>query len=293
MNWNIFGNKNKFEQVKKQLKKLNWEVDFNTVLELLKPSISIKAKLAKEKIKIGKSKFGGLPDLPNGIEWPSLNGLPFAFIGQINLEELQFDSENKLPKKGILYFFFSINDSDYQLEPANKIHKVLYINENLNDLKAQDYPTKYEEFAKFKECDIEFGEHYTLPSYQNYQITENSFSDEDENLLFEAKDLICKITQANNDVGHQILGNANAVQGDVSYWWANQNYTITNEVSAEPEIEIQKNEREIILLLQIDMLDEIPEFHKFGASGGLYFGIKKQDLENRNFENTKFVLQNS
>ena len=41
------------------------------------------------------------------------------------------------------------------------------------------------------------------------------------------------------------------------------------------------------------MLDENTEFNKFGASGGMYFGIKKQDLENENFENTKFVLQNS
>ena len=293
MNWNIFGDKNLNEKVKKQLKKLNWEVDFNIVLRLLKPTISIKTEVAKEKIKIGKSKFGGLPDLPKETEWPNLNGFPFAFIGQINLEKIQFDIENKLPKKGILYFFFSTNQTDYQFDSLNKIHKVLFFNENFNDLKTQDYPINYNELAKFKECKIEFSEHYSLPSYQNYQIIENGFSDEDENLLFEANELICEITGANQDVGHQVLGNANAVQGDVSYWWANQNYNVQNEVSEENKTEIQKNEKEIILLLQIDMLDENPEFHKYGASGGIYFGIKKQDLENGNFENTKFVIQNS
>ena len=293
MNWNIFGDKNLNEKVKKQLKKLNWEVDFNIVLGLLKPTISVKTKVAKEKIKIGKSKFGGLPDLPKETEWPSLNGFPFAFIGQINLEEIKFDIENKLPEKGILYFFFSTNQTDYQFEPFNKIHKVLYFNENFDDLKTQDYPINYNDLAKFKECIIEFNEHYSLPSYQNYQIVENGFSDEDENLLFEANELICEITGANQDVGHQILGNANAVQGDVSYWWANQNYNLENEINEKKKTEIQKNEKEIILLLQIDMLDENTEFNKFGASGGMYFGIKKQDLENENFENTKFVLQNS
>src|SRR5574343_1561123 len=95
MNWNIFGDKNLNEKVKKQLKKLNWEVDFNIVLGLLKPTISIKTKVAKEKIKIVKSKFGGLPDLPKETEWPNLNGFPFAFIGQINLEEIQFRSEER------------------------------------------------------------------------------------------------------------------------------------------------------------------------------------------------------
>ncbi len=293
MNWNIFGDKNLNEKVKKQLKKLNWEVDFNIVLGLLKPTISIKTKIANEKIKIGKSKFGGLPDLPKKTEWPSLNGFPFAFISQINLDEIKFDIENKLPKKGILYFFFSTNQTDYQFESSNKIHKVLYFNKNFDDLKTQDYPINYDELAKFKECKIEFSEHYSLPSYQNYQIIENGFSDEDENLLFEANELICEITGANQDVGHQVLGNANAVQGDVSYWWANQNYNVQNEVSEENKTENSKKEKEIILLLQIDMLDENPEFHKYGASGGIYFGIKKQDLENGNFENTKFVIQNS
>ena len=293
MNWKIFGDKNLNDKVKKQLKKLDWEIDFNIVLGLLKPTISINTKIAKEKIKIGKSKLGGLPDLPIETDWPSLNGFPFAFVGQINLEEVKFDIENKLPKKGILYFFFSTNETDYQFEPFDKIHKVLYFNENLDNLKTQDYPISYNELAKFKECKIEFNEHYSLPSYQNYQIIENGFSDEDENLLFEANEIICEITGANQDVGHQILGNANAVQGDVSYWWANQNYNIENQVSEEKKTEIQKNEKEIILLLQIDMLDENPEFHKFGASGGVYFGIKKQDLEKGNFENTKFVIQNS
>lgn len=265
-------------KVKKHLKKLNWEVDFNIVLGLLKPTISIKTKVAKEKINIGKSKFSGLPDLPKGAEWPSLNGFPFAFIGQINLEEIKFDIENKLPKTGILYFFFSTNQTDYQFEPSTKIHRVLYFNENFNDLKTQDYPINYNPLAKFKECEVEFSEHYSLPSYQNYQIIENGFSDDDVNLLFDAKELICEITGANQDVGHQVLGNANAVQGDVSYWWANQSNNL---------------EKDIILLLQIDMLDETPEFNKFGASGGIYFGIKEQDLESKNFENTTFVLQNS
>jgi len=293
MNWNIFGDKKLNEKVKKQLKKLHWEVDFTIVLGLLTPTISIKTKISNEKIKIGKSKFGGLPDLPKETEWPSINGFPFAFIGQINLEEIKFDVENKLPKKGILYFFFSTNQTDYQFEPFDKIHKVLYFDENFMDLKTQYYPINYNELAKFKECGIEFSEHYSLPSYQNYQIIENSFSNEDENLLFEANELICEITGANQDVGHQILGNANAVQGDVSYWWANQNYNIENQVSEDKKAEIQKNEKEIILLLQIDMLDKNPEFHKFGASGGIYFGIKKQDLKNENFKNTKFAIQNS
>ncbi|MCX2573517.1 YwqG family protein [Pedobacter sandarakinus] len=278
MKLNIFGGKTLKDKVRAQLKKLNWEVDFNIVLGLLKPTISIKTKKATEKIKIGASKFGGLPDLPKKTQWPRLNGAPFAFIGQINLEEIRFDIENKLPKRGILYFFLSTNQFDYQMEPFDKIHKVLFFNEKLENLKTQDYPENFNDLAKFKECIIEYTEHYSLPSYQNYQIAESGFGDEDENLLFEANELICEITGANQDVGHQILGNANAVQGDVSRSWVNQSHL---------------NKKEIVLLLQVDMLDENPEFNRFGATGGIYFGITMQDLENGNFENTKFEIQNS
>lgn len=293
MDWNIGENSNVAKKVEKQLKNLPWKTDFNIVLKLLKPTISVKTKVVNEKVKIGKSKFGGLPHLPTGTIWPNLNGFPFAFIGQINLEEIKFDFENKLPPKGILYFFFSTTQTDYQFESLDKIHKVLYFNENLNDLKTQDYPINYNELAKFKECAIEFGEHYTLPSYQNYLIVENALSDDDEDLLFEANELICEITGADQGIAHQILGNADAVQSDVSYPWANQSYNIDKEISEKKKTEIEKNEKEIILLLQVNMLDENPEFHKFGATGGIYFGIKKQDLKNKNFENTKFELQNT
>ncbi|MEC4005251.1 YwqG family protein [Flavobacterium sp. SUN052] len=293
MNWNIFKDENKLEKIKKRLKKLPWNVDVNIVIELLKPCISIKTKIPFEKISIGKSKFGGLPDLPTETIWPNLNGFPFAFIAQINLEEIKFDTENKLPKKGILYFFFSTNQTDYQYESFEKIHKVLYFDNKTNNLKTSEYPKKYNELAKFKECSVEFYEHYSLPSYQNYQIIENGFTDEDENLLFEANEIICEITTANQDIGHQSLGSANAVQGDVSCYWANQESSIQNEKIENKKLEFQKNEKDIILLLQIDMLDENPEFNKFGASGGIYFGIRKQDLENQNFEKTKFTIQNS
>lgn len=293
MDWNKLGNTNLNEEVIKQLEKLPWKIDFDKVLELLKPTISIKTKIANKKVEIGKSKFGGLPDLPNGTLWPSLNGHSFAFICQINLAEIKFDIENKLPKEGMLFFFFSTNQTDYKFEPFNKIHKVIYSNYNFNDLKSQNYPIVYNELAKFKECKVEFFEHYSLPSYENYQIIEKGFSDVDEDLLFEANELICAITGANPDIGHQMLGNANAIQGDVGYYWAFQTFNIETEINQKQKIQIEKEQKDIILLLQVDMLDEFPELSKFGTYGGLYFGITKEDLKKQNFENTKFVLQNS
>ncbi len=293
MAWNIFKNRNLKREVEKKLSKIPWEIESDKIISLLKPTIGIET-ITFENIKVGSSKFGGLPDLPNNMEWPSLNGFPFGFIAQINLSELKFDIDDLLPKKGVLYFFFSLNNSDYSKEPYDKIHKVIYYDENFEDLSPRTYPKKYDDLAKFKGSSLAFFEHYTLPSYQNYQITELGLSDFDEELYFDCNDLICQITGANSDVGNQLLGNANAVQGDVSFWWINQDYNqISDEMALYRKNNINYEEREIILLLQVDMLDRAAGFAQFGASGGLYFGIHKADLKNHNFQKTKFVLQNS
>ena len=37
---------------------------------------------------VGKSKFGGYPDLPDGFQWPLFEDEPLAYIGQLNLENI-------------------------------------------------------------------------------------------------------------------------------------------------------------------------------------------------------------
>lgn len=83
------------EQVRQQL------------IATLRPAAAIQTeRVADEEIPIGRSKFGGAPDLPPEVEWPSWLGRPFGFFGQLNLAEVApFDIENELPAEGILSFF--------------------------------------------------------------------------------------------------------------------------------------------------------------------------------------------
>ena len=58
-------------------------------------------------IKIGASKLGGLPDLPDASEWPCRDGAPLSFIAQINVTALpKFDDLKKLPPNTLLSFFY-------------------------------------------------------------------------------------------------------------------------------------------------------------------------------------------
>ena len=68
-----------------------------------------------DRVEICGSRFWGNPDLPKGYGYPvfeDMDGNPFEyqFICQINLSEIApFDTENRLPHKGLLSFFAKID----------------------------------------------------------------------------------------------------------------------------------------------------------------------------------------
>jgi hypothetical protein len=106
------------------------DVVVEAVLGSLLPSIRLVAQQPKtgEEERVGGCRIGGLPDLPQGVEWPRLStyaqtdappvalpGTPLSFLLQVNLTEIAFaDQEQLLPKSGMLYFFFDggIGDDD-------------------------------------------------------------------------------------------------------------------------------------------------------------------------------------
>jgi uncharacterized protein YwqG len=101
----IFPFKKKLKsKIESELRKLPWDVNSEKIIELLKPTIGIKTKKVNSKIGIGKSKFGGLPDLLKEMEWPNLNGFPFAFLGQI-YQKLSSTSSIRYQK--MVYYYFS------------------------------------------------------------------------------------------------------------------------------------------------------------------------------------------
>ncbi len=68
-------------------------------------AIRSRSALAADK-KPGASRLGGLPDLPEGIEWPIREGYRFDFVAQLRLEDLgALDIHELLPRAGVLSFF--------------------------------------------------------------------------------------------------------------------------------------------------------------------------------------------
>ena len=96
----------------------------------------------------GKSHWWGFPDLPEACEWPcNEDGDLLTFICQISLEDIsEFDTDNRLPHKGIIWFFadldYFLGDLDApcggtgEWEPGT--FKVLY-SEDSSDLLTHKY----------------------------------------------------------------------------------------------------------------------------------------------------------
>ena len=80
-------------------------------------AISIKAKKS-ERILFSASKWWGDPDMPENMEYPTIQvedegetfDYPLTFVCQINCEDLiPFDLEEQLPHEGMLYFFAAMD----------------------------------------------------------------------------------------------------------------------------------------------------------------------------------------
>jgi uncharacterized protein YwqG len=77
--------------------------------------INLKFTEEKEKLPIGASKFMGNPDVWDGFEWPHFTEsgevYDLTFMCQINCAEAAlFDKSGLLPKTGMLYFFYDMDE---------------------------------------------------------------------------------------------------------------------------------------------------------------------------------------
>ena len=92
-------------------------------------SIRLKTKYIDKKLDIGTSKLFGTPDIFEGFVWPTIlvndEEYKLTFIGQINLKEVnKYDKEGLLPKTGMLYFFYDLDEMPFDPNDLTKSRRV-------------------------------------------------------------------------------------------------------------------------------------------------------------------------
>ncbi|MBC8753925.1 DUF1963 domain-containing protein [Kordia sp. YSTF-M3] len=264
----------------------SFPLQFELVEEILKPSIGIVAN--EKQISSNKfSKFGGFPIVNKNHPLLSFLDFNYSMLCQINIIELKkIDIEYQLPNQGILYFFINPNLTKF----TSDNYKVVFIEGN------GDFEFIKEERVSevvYNESEINFFEHYTFPSYQ--EKSRLKISDKiDDDIIESIYEEVCEITGKSLEIGHQILGEPQATQGTVKYWWALQSlgYAEFESLNNSQKQEISNLQEDFILLLQIDLEDPNLSFTNL-ETGALYFGILKDDLKNKNFDNVVLVYQSS
>lgn len=266
------------------------------VINAITPSIRIVSNLSKS-IKVGQSKFGGIPDLPLGMDWIQNNttNKKYSFLCQINLKEIsKFEEANKLPQEGILSFFFDLDSSDDG--------RVIYIPDK-SKLSKPNIPIEFEpikqSFLKrifsrkphtklIKEVACNFSLDYSFPSANSLLIEKNkrilnislpaldAFQDE----LFERK---YDENDSEDTANHRILGLYEGIQDEYQELILNHIFHNPTDLTIE---QINKS-LEWKLLFQMDS-DRDLKFN-YLDSGRIYFFIKQEDLESQHFERVKVL----
>jgi uncharacterized protein YwqG len=115
--------------------------------------VSPEARIEGSIRSFGRTRLGGVPDVPDSFRWPTRRrtrerygdrieaGVPLSFVAQINLAELPplDGAEARLPSRGMLWFFYDARFLTYGAEDADGF-RVVYSEAGPDDLRRTEVP---------------------------------------------------------------------------------------------------------------------------------------------------------
>lgn len=111
-----------------------------------RPAIRLQAKPTDEGGVGERSRFGGIPCLPEGMEWPVGPASPMMLLAMIRLSEFAaLDVPSCLPGSGLLFFWYDAVAETWGHEPAHpSCFRVDYIEDECVPLRAREFPGDWE-----------------------------------------------------------------------------------------------------------------------------------------------------
>lgn len=250
-------------------------------------------------VKPNSSKIGGKPWLPKDFIWPTFTSYddnvtrPLSFFCQINLEEIkEFDIDNVLPKKGMLYFFYECESFTWGFDSRDKGAARVFYYENTEGFISFHIPNVIDKMYVIPELGIDVCSRKSYPSIDEIDEHTDTFCDYD---IYE--EAMCDIDY-DEEEEHKLLGYANTIQNEMlteceraSRGLSSSNPDAYAATGDSVRKEIEECKREWTLLLQLGTITKGDFEFMFGDCGRIYFYIRKSDLENKNFDNVQFCVQ--
>lgn len=251
----------------------------------LVPCISVRPEQSADH-SVGAHRIGGEPDLPEGFEWPTWNGVPQSFLAQFNLADLIGHAcSADLPERGLLSFFYDAEQSTWGFDPEDRgSWRVEHFGQE--GLVRRPFPKDLPEHGRFRPCRVESRDGLRLDGLPEefFKLQEATFEAMEERLWEQ--------TRERPDASH-LLGCPIAIQGSVTRECAlasNGRFAGEPKGWSGPKAEaLLATAHEWTLLFQLGTEDEANMM--WDDVGALYFCIKKADLAAGNFRDVWMVLQ--
>ncbi len=293
------------KRIIEEIKKYEWD-NVEDVIKSIIPNILFSVDENESKPDLLGSRFGGVPAVPENFSWPLQSrseNAPLAFFFQLNFEQIKpFDVDNVLPDRGILLCFASVTNDimwEHEIPDAFKV----YYFPDTDSLSFADIPEGVPSEQQLAPRDITYKSSFQLPRYPfNYISDELSEDDADgidevANTMFdEAYSATMRIEMAKSvgftppaskDDFHTLfshnlmLGVPFSVQHTVAETWSEM-YCGDN----------YKESKSYVNLFSFEMKNR--KGYGFSDNGAhLYLCIHKEDLKNKEFEKTIFIVQNT
>lgn len=270
-------------------KKVVIEKDLSEYRPLIE-SVKIPAIRIEQGDSSGFSKIGGLPLVGRSFQWPVWKEKPLAFLCQIDLGAIAGSEFTPLlPKSGVLYFFYDQEQSTWGFDPKDRgSWRVVYV-DGKDELNPASAPEGLSQACIYKEKHVGFSQILSYPDEQDERIDRLNLTESQSDEYFE---LISSVFQ--DQPAHQLLGYPSPVQGNdmdlESQLVSNGLYCGDASGYNDPRSkELEAGRHDWQLLLQLDSDDDTGMM--WGDMGRLYFWIRKDDLNNKDFGSVWMILQ--
>lgn len=258
---------------------------------------------------VGCTKFGGVPDVPDGFTWPvfetgtyedeQVKPRPLAFLAQFNCAELKkLDKNRLLPPAGLLSFFYELESQRWGFDPKDKGCAKVFWFPDIENLSPAVFPENLGRDFRLPAINITMCREKSFPDYEDFTC-QMEFDERQRDLPYEYfASLQCELEiDPEVDNCSKLLGWPNTIQGSMAgeCELVSKGYYLGGSRDQPPPEAVKEARRtardEWQLLFQLDTV-QADEFElMFGDCGRIYFFIRKSDLKAKCFDNVWLILQ--
>lgn len=260
-------------------------------MSAVRPSIRLSSSAIANDDAVGRSRIGGLPDLPADSAWPHNDGDPLSFIAQINLADARrFDSERALPASGLLSFFYdAVSQDAWGFDPADSGASAVVYSPSSELLVRHDVPSTLDPAGVFEPAHLTLTAEPTFLGWESFAIAGLGLNRKEQHEYGEIFD----DERYEPDGLHRLLGHPDPIQGDMQVecqFASNGLYCGHASAYLDPRAaELRTGAGDWRLLLQIDSDENVGMM--WGDVGRIYYWIRDEDLAACNWELSWLILQ--